>query len=78
MNYGGKRLEELLRENRFTVAEVARAIDVNWKTIGNWREDNAPVGKLWEIHKHTKISFNQILGCFIPIDTQAEDPIDNN
>ncbi len=65
MNDGGKRLKELLRKEGRTVEWVAERISVNPQTITRWK-NNAPVGKLWEIHYLTGIPFIELAECFRP------------
>jgi hypothetical protein len=70
------KLEQLLRSERYTLAEVARAIDVNWQTLRNWDAKKAPIGKLWAIHEYTKIPINRILACYIPIHEEQVPPVE--
>jgi transcriptional regulator with XRE-family HTH domain len=78
MSNGGTRLRELLKEERFDVVDVARAIGVRSSTIYRWT-DTAPIDKLFAIAKYTKISFDRIADCYNPDRTDpTSDPIDNN
>jgi transcriptional regulator with XRE-family HTH domain len=78
MSNGGTRLRELLKEERFDVVDVARAIGVRSSTIYRWT-DTAPIDKLYAIAKYTKISFDRIANCYNPDRSDpANDPLDQN
>jgi transcriptional regulator with XRE-family HTH domain len=65
MSNGGKRLRELLSQNRWDIADVASAIGVGRSTIYTWTE-TAPIDKLYAIAKYTDIPFNLIADCYNP------------
>jgi transcriptional regulator with XRE-family HTH domain len=65
MSNGGKRLRELLMQERFDISDVALAIGVGRSTIYTWTT-TAPIDKLYAIAKYTKISFDRIADCYNP------------
>jgi transcriptional regulator with XRE-family HTH domain len=78
MSNGGKRLKELIKKHGFLLGAVAEAIGVQTRTISGWT-NNAPIGKLIELSKFTRIPIVEIIDCFDPdLHPQTSDPLDNN
>jgi transcriptional regulator with XRE-family HTH domain len=70
MSNGGKRLRELLAQNRWDITDIAIAIGVGRSTIYTWTH-TAPIDKLYAIAKFTNIPFADIAECFNPDPTEA-------
>jgi predicted transcriptional regulator len=78
MSNGGKRLKELIKKHGFLLGAVAEAIGVQTRTISGWT-DNAPIGKLIELSKFTRIPIVEIIDCFDPDRTEpTQEPLDQN
>lgn len=72
MSNGGQRLRELLKERGFMFATVAKAIGVPRATMYRWTE-TAPIDKLIELSKFTRIPIIEVVNCFDP-DLQPQTP----